>query len=202
MRISVVMPVYFINQELIQLTRDALFSIRGQYDELIIVDDCSPIKTSEFKGKATKYIQNNENLSYVKSANKGFKEAKSDYIVLMCNDTKLVNGTLNDLCFNGYTFPSFEGKISPFWDGAVYSFPRSIGGFYDERYRTYFGDLDKFYQAKQDKTPMKKVDNVIFWHKQSATTSQVGRNSMYDEDYIKFKDKWRFDPIPKYNDLL
>lgn len=200
--ISVVMPVYFINDELIQLTRDALFSIKGQWDELIMVDDCSPIKTSEFKPLVSKYLVNDTNLSYIGAANRGINEAKNEYVVLMCNDTRLVEGKLIDLCREGYTFPTFQGKASPFWDGAFYAFPKQLGGLYDKRYKTYFGDLDKFYQAKQDKVRLEKVDEVIAWHKQSATTSKVGRNSMYDEDYIKFKNKWGFDPIPKYNDLL
>jgi GT2 family glycosyltransferase len=200
MDIDVVVPIYILNEELMQMTRDCLYSIKDQYKKLIIIDDHSPMNTREFSHSGI-YVKNGVNEGYIKSANQGFKYATSEYVCLVCNDTKLIEGKLSDLCINGYAFPTIEGKTKPFWDGAFYCFPRGIKGLYDEKFHTYFGDLDKFYQAKLNKLPLTKVDSVKVYHKQSATTEAVGiRKDQYDKDKQTFIDKWGFDPVKNLDD--
>ena len=203
MSISIVIPIYIGDEHLKQLTRDCLFSIQNMYDELIIIDDSSPLKSSEFMSVADKFMMNFENQGYIKSANKGISSATKDFIILVCNDTKLLRGSLKDLCNKGYTFPTIQDKDKPFWDGALYGFPRSIGGLYDERFHTYFGDLDKFYTAKQKGIQLKQTNKVDIWHQQSATTNFLEiRQSQYAKDYQAFKDKWGFDPLNDYYNLI
>jgi len=203
MDISVVIPIYIISRRLLQLTRDCLYSLKGQYDELVIVDDNSPLKTGEFKKQADIFLVNKKNEGYIKSANRGFRNAHGKYIILVCNDTVLLNGDLKDLCGKGYIFPTIVGKDIPFWDGAFYGFPRQIGGLYDERFKNYFGDLDKFYYAKMRGIPLTKTNKVLVEHLQSQTTKEAKiRTSAYLEDYEKFKKKWKFDPLKNYYKLI
>jgi glycosyltransferase involved in cell wall biosynthesis len=202
-KISVVLPVYICNQELLQLTRNCLYSICDELDELIIVDDYSPQSTKEFEPVATKIIHHKERMGYIKSANDGFKRAKGDYICLVCNDTKLLRGTLQDLCNEGYSFPVIQNKAIPFWDGAFYCFPRKLKGLYDEQFENYFGDLDKFYDAKQKAISLQTVNNVHVWHHQSATTQTLQiRESSFAQDKIKWMKKWGFDPEDDYYNLI
>lgn len=201
--ISVIVPIYLINQELLQLTRDTLFSIKGQWDELIIVDDGSPMTSGDIVRQANNYIKIPENQGYIHAVNAGIRAAKGDYICIVCNDTKLLQGNIKDLCGDGYTFPEVEGKVAPFWDGAFYCFPKKIGGLYDGLYQNYFGDLDKFYNAQKQGVLLQKRNSVIISHKQSATTNAIGqRDKAYTTDYERFKNKWGFDPLVRYYDLL
>lgn len=203
MTISVVIPYVHDCEALVQLTRDALYSIRGEYQELVLVDDASGITGHEFKSQADTYIANFERQGYIKSANKGIAAARGDYICLVCNDTRLTAGTLSDLCGEGYIFPKIDGKEIPFWDGAFYCFPRSLGGLYDEHFHTYFGDLDKFLTAKQTGIPLERRDAVQVWHKQSATTKHLGiRKKQYHADHQTFMNKWGFDPLENYYSLI
>lgn len=197
------MPIYIVDPELTQLTREALWTIKRQYDELIIIDDASPLSVGEFKDLSTFYVENYSNEGYIRSVNKGIRLTTNDYICVVCNDTKLMKGSLDDLCDNGYRFPVMDGKALPFWDGAFYCFPKKIGGLYDERYTNYFGDLDKFYDAKMKGISLEQVPKVTVWHKQSATTNKTGiRNKAYEEDYQKFIKKWGFDPLQDYYYLI
>jgi len=202
-KVSAVVPFHHANDHLVQLTRDCLYSIKGQFDELVMVDDASPLKGSEFMSQADIFIQNFTNLGYIKSANKGIRAAKGDYVVVVCNDTRLVEGHLKNLCGEGYVFTKMEGKDAPFWDGSFYGFPKKIGGLYDERYKTYFGDLDKFYDAKKQGISLTQNPKVRVFHHQSATTNAMGiRNKVYEEDRRVFEKKWGFEPLDNYYNLI
>jgi glycosyltransferase involved in cell wall biosynthesis len=197
--ISVVIPVYFIDEESVQMTRNCLHSLKAQMNELIVVDDASLYPTEEFKHISYIYHRNEKNLGYIKSANIGFKHARYDHIVLVCNDTELLSGHLKDLCGEGYRFPVVEGKEKPFWDGSFYGFPKKIKGLYDERYINYFGDVDKFYSAKIHKIPLEITSTVRIRHLQSATTKKAGvRESDYAHGLESFKKKWGVDPLEDY----
>ena len=97
--ISVVIPNYIANEELRTLAQQAINSfkktLKGKEWELIIVDDCSPIKGC-FKDEADVFIQNKENLGYAKAMNKGWKAAEGDYIVTSNNDIIVYDGWFED----------------------------------------------------------------------------------------------------------
>jgi len=185
--ISLVIPVYIIDNHLKDLTKKTIKSLKGQYDELIIVDDASPIKVD---WKADKVIRNKKNLGFTGTVNKGIMAATKDFICLSNNDIELLSGNIKDLESEGYGFPSFIGKSEPFWDGAFYVFPKKIGGIYDESYRHYFGDLDKFYNATLIGIEMFRKDNVVIKHYENQTYSKVNRNEAFEKDRKVFEKKW------------
>lgn len=196
------MPICIVNESLNQMTEDCLLSMEGQYDELVIIDDGSTYPIEWIKEKADVWVENKENLGFVRSANKGFKAAHGEYIVLFCNDTRLEKGNLVDLCGEGYIFPRFRGKETPFWDGAFYGFPRKIGGLYDEKFQDYFGDLDLFFSAKKKGIPLERVDSVSVFHQEEQTQQALGkRQTVYDIDNEKFKKKHEDNPLQDYNSL-
>lgn len=206
MRISVTLPIYVFSNDLINLTKDCLLSLDGQYDEMIIVDNNSPLLGEEWQKKATIYIRNKGNLGFGAAANQGFKLATGDYICLVTNDTRLQKGNLKDLCEiadQGYAFPRIIGKESPEWDGAFFMFSRKVmekNGIYDERFFPgYFEDSDLFYRATLKKLKLTRVDSVEVIHHQSRTSKPMGvRQTAYDACRDKFKEKWGFDFIEKY----
>jgi len=204
MKISVVIPIFLATLDHVQITRDCIFSLNKQYNELIIVDNDSSMFAPEFKYKADKYIKMDRNMGYIKAVNCGIKVATGDYIAIVSNDTILIKGSLQDLCKDGYSFPTILNKEIPFWDGSFYVFPKKLGGLYDERYESYFGDLDKFYNASLKKIPLERIDSVLVKHLKSQTANAISdyRETIYNQDHKIFMDKWNFNPIKDYYTLI
>lgn len=106
--ISVVVPVYSRDAYLADMFRrlflDGLRSNAGCRVELVIVDDCSPLR-AETEAAAEEarawadvvYHRNSENLGYLRSVNKGLSLASGREILLCNNDTRLTPGALGRL---------------------------------------------------------------------------------------------------------
>jgi len=92
--ISIVIPSYIINDELEELTLNAIHSFKETTKdyELILVDDCSTQGQEMLKREADVYIRNEKNLGYAPTMNKGWKVAKGDYIVTANNDIEVYPG--------------------------------------------------------------------------------------------------------------
>ena len=82
--ISVIMPIYILDKELEFLTRQAIDSLVGDY-ELIIIDNNSPIRMDI---DCDILIRNKENLGNGKAWNQGLKIATGEHILLTDNDVK------------------------------------------------------------------------------------------------------------------
>lgn len=86
MKVSLILPVY--NSE--KYVEECLDSIKSQSFkdfELIIINDCSPDKTSEILTKKNyKFYNNSQNLGFCKTVNKGIGLAKGDYVAILDHD--------------------------------------------------------------------------------------------------------------------
>ena len=91
MKISVIMPIYCIDDELYDLTRNAIASISktSGWSELILVDNASSIGADQFLTYADIYVRNKENLGYPKAVNQGLKLAHGDLIAVVNNDIRV-----------------------------------------------------------------------------------------------------------------
>jgi GT2 family glycosyltransferase len=92
--ISIVIPNYILNQELLELTKNCIQSFKktAKNYELILIDDGSIIGSDYLKKEADIYIKNEKNLGYAPTVNKGWKEAKGQYIVTSNNDIEVYEG--------------------------------------------------------------------------------------------------------------
>jgi GT2 family glycosyltransferase len=74
--------------------------------EIIVINDNSTDNTKEYleKIEGIKLINNPENLGFLKNINKGLKEAKGDYVLLLNNDVVVLPNLLKEL------FYVFENK--------------------------------------------------------------------------------------------
>lgn len=90
--LSIVIPCYLKNEELLQLTKNAIHSFREadlpEY-ELILVDDGSPIGSSYLRQEADTYVLHTKNQGFIKSVNDGLKLARGKYIAVANNDIKV-----------------------------------------------------------------------------------------------------------------
>ncbi len=94
MKLSIIMPVWIISPDILNLTESALDSIKATAPEheLIIIDNASPLAGGYLRDKADVYIRNKVNLGYAKAMNQGFKLAKGDIVAVTQNDTRLSPG--------------------------------------------------------------------------------------------------------------
>jgi len=82
--VSVIIPVYITDknkEKITPLLTECVQSLKG-YDELILQFDV--------KGEG-----------FAKTLNKGVRKAKGDFIALVNDDTKMLNGNLTDMCHKG-----------------------------------------------------------------------------------------------------
>lgn|SRR3990167_3972513 len=94
---TIIMPVWISNDELYDLTDKALVSLRetiGGYDELIIIDNGSPIGGDQLQKVSEICIRNKTNLGYAKAVNQGFKLASGDFITVANNDIRVSSNWL------------------------------------------------------------------------------------------------------------
>jgi GT2 family glycosyltransferase len=91
--------------ELTQQCIDSIVSNTPEFNEIqfIIVDNASTDRTSDYlaslmrKFSNIEVISNSENLGFAKGCNQGIKIAKSNYVVLLNNDTVVTKGWLSSL---------------------------------------------------------------------------------------------------------
>lgn len=91
--ISVVIPVWILNEEIYKLTVDTLGSLRnseGEY-ELIIIDNGSPIGGDQLLANsgADILVRNKENLGYPKAVNQGIKLSHGEFVCIANNDIRV-----------------------------------------------------------------------------------------------------------------
>lgn len=85
------MPCYLKNEELLQLTKNAIHSFREadlpEY-ELILVDDGSPVGNGYLRQEADTYVLHTKNKGFIQSVNAGLLLAKGKHILVSNNDVK------------------------------------------------------------------------------------------------------------------
>lgn len=68
---NLILPCYILNDELLQLTKNAVESF-GDVN-LVVIDNASPLGGGYLRSVADIYIRNTENLGYAKAVNQGIK---------------------------------------------------------------------------------------------------------------------------------
>lgn len=103
--VSILIPFY--NNE--RYTRNCLASIFDNLPEasfeIILINDNSPDIMDFSQIKSISIINNDRNLGFLKSVNKGIKQSKGTFIYLLNNDTEVRKGFLDELLyvFNRFT---------------------------------------------------------------------------------------------------
>lgn len=92
MTLSIVIPCYIKNEELLQLTKNTIHSFREadlpEY-ELILVDDGSPMGSGYLREEADTYILHKTNQGFIKSVNDGLRVARGKFIAVANNDIRV-----------------------------------------------------------------------------------------------------------------
>ncbi len=78
----------------------SLLEVAGKYSfEVIVVDDQSTDETAERLADidGLTHLRNEKNLGFVGSCNRGARQARGEYLVLLNNDTQVLEGWLDEL---------------------------------------------------------------------------------------------------------
>jgi GT2 family glycosyltransferase len=79
---DIIIPCWIVNEELLELTRNTIYSLKG--NKIIIIDNASTMGTGELREFADIYIRNKNNLGYAIAVNQGLK--LSGEIVCVANN--------------------------------------------------------------------------------------------------------------------
>lgn len=149
--ISVIIPVRLINNQVANFTTDCIQSLKG-YDELIVQFD--------MKGEG-----------FAKTVNNGVARSKGDWIAIVNNDTRMLNGSIKDMCrYDCLVRPVLiEGAFAKF---AFAVMPRKIwdvvGGL-SEDYGIGFYEDNEFLKRAADAGFHIEDSPLSVWHFGGAT---------------------------------
>lgn len=126
--ISIIVPIYRGYEDTKKCLESVIDSM-SEGERLIIINDCSPEDEIvdyclKFRGKENVVIiNNNVNLGYVKSVNKGIHLSERDDVILLNSDTEVYSGWVNRLYAAAYTDSSI-GILCPLSNNAtILSYP-------------------------------------------------------------------------------
>lgn len=213
-KISVIIPAYWANNELLDMTTKCLKSLEpAGLDEVLLVDDGSPIQAK--LGYHTTNIRREENGGYAAAVNTGLAQAIGEILIVANNDLEFVDPHwlhhLTQPLKKGYDISSIRTTDSDGWEtrdfleegakfGSLWAMKRevysTIGGL-DETYgKGYFEDLDYLRRAEEAGFKVVKNHNGLVEHKGKATFKVVDpKDTAYHESMGKFIQKWGKDKL-------
>lgn len=204
---KVIMPVWCINEQILNLTDLAIQSL-GKV-ELIIIDNASTLGGGQLREWADIYIRNKENLGYAKAVNQGLKLCEPGEIVAIANNDIRVSSNWQDIALKTLEDPkigSVHYRMIPYdqpfnpgdaiwaggkekWCSSSFFVVRNIQ-FYDENYFNSFDDWD-FWKRMRDQGYIQAYTNKAEYQHMDSFTQQFiperNENNQKNREYFKSK---------------
>lgn len=212
-KISAIVKCQLLAPDLLEMTKNAVRTIKPYVDELILIDHASVYGQGWMKNEADIYIRNKKSGGFPITVKQGMGVATGDYVAVLNNDilfsgdwvTPLVklfeNGVglvhpkmLNwkDKIKSGNVVkttkdPQGELFFSAFMlDPIIY---KEIGG-WDIDYDFWgYDDWDYYYRLSREGFKTIWTDRVSYRHKGGATISRIGREKFEKKNYDLFVEK-------------
>lgn len=209
MTYSVIIPAYYANAWLVDMTAECLRSLNRtlNWAEVILVDDGSPIAAHH----DAKYIgiRLPENQGYSAAVNVGLEAATGDILIVGNNDLTFPEKWFTELirpleagydvatCWTSDQEVKLEDRIEENAKfGSIFAMRREVYeaiGPFDEQFRGYFADLDYRQRMLDEGIKIGKNLNFVIPHLAKATYKEV---DSADEEYYRakslFEIKWGF----------
>ncbi len=216
------MPVYIINEELLQLTKNAIESL-GDVG-LIIVDNGSPMGGGYLRSVSEIYLRSTENKGYAHAVNAGLSLVHNDLVAIANNDIRVSPNWLSvtQEVFREPNVYSCHFRMTnydePYQYGSTIAYTgkerwctssffviktRDEKGnlrkfFYDEKFGIGgYEDYDYWYQVQNAGFKQAYTDRACYQHMHSATQNILDQNErkLRDEkSRMYFKSKWGEEP--------
>lgn len=207
MKVSVIIPAYYINDDYVEMTQDCVNSVAATSspDQIIVVDDGSPVKAEiDF---ATN-IRLPENKGYAGAVRAGYEHSEGDVLIILNNDTLAVKGWFEGLLEpieKGYDIVSIRTSDSDGYEkvdkitegdkfGSCWAIRtpvwHDLGGLSEEFGRGYAEDLDLWKRAIKKGYRIAKNHNAVIFHEGKKTFKEIDPDDTYYTDALmKYKDK-------------
>lgn len=128
-RTSIIIPVYEGYQETLNCINSVLNAKCKTAYQLIVINDCSPNNklTTKLRAHAQQHkytlIENEKNLGFVGTVNRGIRVASDDDVILLNSDTLVPDGWVDQLLTAAYS-DAIIGTVTPFSNNAtICSYP-------------------------------------------------------------------------------
>ncbi len=195
--VSLIVPVYISSLELISIIENCLTSLRAtaQIDELIIVDDGSPITPDSLEATPPDiFIRTLDNKGYTAAVNRGLQNASGDVLIVANDDLVFQPGWIEP--FHGLgdgviaslkttDEPRQNNRFGSLW-GMTRKTYQQLGEL-NEDMAHFYSDLDYYYRAINADVRVVKWDEPVIEHVGSATYSLVDKKVLRDKDAAVFK---------------
>ncbi len=223
--LSIVIPCYLKNEELLQLTKSTIHSLREadlpEY-ELILVDDGTSVFSGYLREEADTYILHPENKGFIQSVNDGMKLARGKYILLTNNDIRaapnfwtVAKEILDEddnvisvhprMCFyeeemlyGDRTYTTGRER----WCQGSFFVIRKTFAMYPEFFMGTGGGYEDWYffcELKDEGWRTAYTTKTCFQHKDSSTTTVIGEESKFHAENTKlFADRFGLPPEEYY----
>lgn len=216
--VSVVIPCYIFDKQLLCITQQCLDSIRQTQEdcELIVVDNGSNIGQDYMMEVADIYIRNPKNKGFVKASNQGIKLSTQPYIVSGTNDNVYPQGWFKELQNTlevagvGCVKPMIQGDDikGKYWVECVANAPFMIKreileavGLYDERFFNNWCDNDFSWRLLKMGLKTYTTPGTVFSHVGQATIKKlINHDEVHNHDYNAFVNKWKDDA--QFKDII
>ncbi len=202
-KISLILPCYFANEDLIAMTERCLESING-VEEIIVVDDGSPLR-ADFST-----VRLPENQGYASAVNVGLEASTGDFIIICNNDITFIDPHwLSELLKplkEGYGISTIRTTEPDGWTtqdryeenakfGSLWAMTRQTYetlGPLDERFGKGYGeDLDYWHRARNEGIRIVKNHNGLAEHLGKATFKITDPDdTSFNEFLFAYHDKW------------
>ena len=159
-----------------------------------------------------KIVVVNQGTGFAVNANIGLRLASGEYVAVVTNDTRVVEGDVYDLCVSGTVTSPFvleKPGIDPGgFHGAFWVAPRQVldtVGFLDERFEgAFFEDDDYLQRLRRARIPTKQVASVRVWSRRIGLTMSKlpdkGQGWLAKNER-RFEEKWGWVPPPTDPDV-
>ena len=214
---SIVVLIYHRTQDLVDMAMDCVASVKNSSMdyELIIVDNCSTVRSDYWEKNADTYIRFNQNMGISHGWNQGIKAARGKYIAIINDDIKVHSGWLGamkegmDQPNAGMCNPHVEhlpagmGIVENYkWpSGSCFMLTQDVVskvGYFDEDtfFPAQFEDTD--YWTRLYKAGLKIYTNyhLTVQHLEGQTDNAPDISSHFEENKKRFIEKHQFDPLP------
>lgn len=203
LRTSLIITAYHADQEMADLTIKCLASLKDRPDEVIVVDDCSPLLIG-LDGVDT-YFRRETNGGFPECANSGFELARGDILILSNNDITFTDGWLEAILkplLEGYDIShvnvSDQGDYikdeitEDDFFGSLWAMTRKVyetlGGFDEDFKKGTFEDKDYYLRAKRAGFKIGKNHAMEVGHIGRATMDKI-----YPDREDFFENRQRFE---------
>jgi hypothetical protein len=190
-RLSVVVPHWPIDHEVNRALAACLASLPGDCEKLVVV---------------------NEGTGFARNVNIGLGLATGEYVAVVTNDSRVVEGDVYDLCVPGtVTSPLVLEKpgIEPDgFHGAFWAARREVlddVGLLDERFEgAFYEDDDYLERLRRAGVPTTQIPTVRAWSRRIGLTMSKlpdkGQGWLHENER-RFEEKWGWVPSPTDPDL-